>query len=124
MGLCSDHWSLWWCKALSRSRSFATTLNNYLLTIFVVLTTINYTNANSLPGKIHHQIFTHQRKHFQRFILQFSFSNYLINHELTHTNHPIDLRKLISTRIETSLSRNANILPNLNCNQTKANGAE
>ncbi|XP_055299209.1 protein turtle isoform X3 [Sitodiplosis mosellana] len=52
MGLCSDHWSVWWCKALSRSRSFATTtLNNYLLTILVVLTTINYTNANSLPGQ-------------------------------------------------------------------------
>ncbi|XP_031622823.1 protein turtle isoform X2 [Contarinia nasturtii] len=51
MGLCSDHWSLWWCKALSRSRSFATTLNNYLLTILVVLTTISYSNANSLPGQ-------------------------------------------------------------------------
>lgn len=80
MGLRSDLWSFWWCKALSRSRSFATTLNNYLFTILVVLTTINYTNANSLPGK-------NEFVFLKDLYFNFSFirENYCINYGLTHT---------------------------------------
>lgn len=56
MGVCADPGSFRWCKALSRSRSFATALTNYRLLIIRILilficTIKHNTLANSLPGK-------------------------------------------------------------------------
>lgn len=50
MGVRADPGSFRWCQALSRSRSFATTLNSCIISILLLLTST--TNANNpLPGK-------------------------------------------------------------------------
>lgn len=49
MGVCADPGSFRWCKALSRSRSFATTLTSYLIKLLLFYTI--RIAAHSIPGK-------------------------------------------------------------------------